>query len=61
MAKEKTKELYVTVKLVVPTWLTKAEAKREVRTLINEERGYMGGKVVDGDYKELHIKAKRVE
>jgi hypothetical protein len=61
--KKKTFDLTVTVS--VPAWMTKAEARREVRTLINHQCNYMTGKAGPGPF-EFHylgtddVRARRV-
>lgn len=61
-SKRKTLTMQVTVS--VPAWMTAADARREVRTLINEQCNYLGGHFVfdlngGSTYREVHDKTVR--
>ena len=53
-----TKYVYVALTLRVPKWMTKMQAAREVRTLVNEQRNYMSH---GADYEEVIVKASHVK
>ncbi len=54
--KMKLVKMHVTVN--VPAWMTAAQARREVRTLINEQCGYLGH---GPGYADATVKAKSVK
>lgn len=67
MKKPRRKTLTVQVEITVPSWMTAAEARREVRTLINHQANYMSGRWSGSDLRsewlEVHektVRARRV-
>lgn len=56
------KELNMTVKVTVPAWMTVAQARREVRTLINDQANYLSYNPADWQQEvtEKSIRAKAV-
>ncbi len=57
----KTKIITIQVEVKVPVFLTKRETVREVRTLINEQSGWLSGKYIGDDWFEIEIKTKKVK
>lgn len=61
MAKPKFKEVVLEVTVKVPVWVTKTQARREVKTLINEGVNWLDGRYLkDGEYSEMTVKATKV-
>lgn len=54
---KKRKEVEMTVVVSVPTWMTKAQARREVRSLINHQANWMSH---GPNYEEVWEKTVRV-
>lgn len=52
------KEVTMTVTVSVPAWMNRAQAKREVRTLVNDQCNYMDH---GPDLEEVHEKSVRVK
>ncbi len=52
------KQIYLTVDLTVPKWMTAAQARREVRTLINHQSNWMS--FGDPDDEEFAVRARKV-
>lgn len=53
----KTKVVTMELAVTVPKWMTVAQARREVRTLINEQCGYLSH---GPDYDDATIRVKSV-
>lgn len=54
------KRITMTVTVSVPHWLTAADARREVRTLINDQTNYLDGFYDRRErYREIHDKTVR--
>ena len=51
------KEVLMMVTVSVPAWMTAAQARREVRTLINEQSGYLSH---GPNYEDVVVKAKKI-
>jgi hypothetical protein len=51
------KTVRMIVELVVPKWMTPAQARREVRSLINDMCGYMSS---GPDGQEISLRARKV-
>ena len=43
----------------MPSFVTKVQVRREVRSRVNDEVGYYGDVLVEGEYKEVTVKVKR--
>jgi hypothetical protein len=54
------KEVSMTVTVSVPHWMTAAQARREVRTLINHQCGYLIDGGAANNYADASVKAKTV-
>lgn len=52
------KEVTLTVTVSVPAWMNKTQAKREVRTLVNDQSNYMDH---GPNFEEVHEKTVRVK
>lgn len=59
--KKTRKTVQMTVTVTVPAWMTAAQARREVRTLVNHQSNYMDGgyDARSGDWREVHDKTVR--
>lgn len=58
MRKPPRKQIKMTVTVSAPSWMTQAQARREVRTLINEQRNYMseGPDFQDLDQDDIRVR-----
>lgn len=56
----KRKALTMSVTVTVPHWMTAAQARREVRSLINDQCGYMIDGGPQNDYADATVKARTV-
>lgn len=52
----KRKRVTMAVTVSVPRWMTTAQARREVRTLINHQSNWLYGIEIEGTYHEVHEK-----
>lgn len=55
MAKAKTKLVNFNVTVKVHDWMTKAEVARELRYMINDGCGYLTGKYIEGEFKDIEV------
>lgn len=56
----KRKELTMSVRVSVPAWMTAAQARREVRTLINQQCNYLTSGPMELGWPEVSVKARQV-
>jgi hypothetical protein len=54
---KKRKQITMTVTLSVPHWMTAAWARREVKTLVNDQANYLSP---GPDYEEFYVRASKV-
>lgn len=56
------KTITMSVQVSVPSFMTAAQARREVRTLINDQSNYLSG-IMDrnGEWREVHDKTVRAK
>lgn len=55
MGKKRTRVVRMTLDVTVPDWMSVRDARREVRTLINEGTGYLE---YGPDFQEVKVRAK---
>lgn len=54
------KQLTMEVTVSVPSWMTAAQARREVRTLVNQQCNYLSSGPMELGWPEVDVKARAV-